>query len=148
MTSKYAKNTKVSIDRSQVEIQNLFKKYGATKFAIDWENNYVLFELHNRSGRIHVNSPNINDPEIQKTPTGMNRSDHAIQVEYEKKKRQMWRVMLLFLKASFEAVENDVITIDQALFSYLILRNGNTMAEEFLPKLSQTNILNLPDHKF
>jgi len=148
MPTKYAKNTKVSIYQSQIDIQNLFRKYGAKKYAIDWENNNILFELHGHSGRIHVKSPNINDPEIQRTPSGLLRTENAIKVEYEKRERQKWRVMLLFLKASFEAVENDVLTIDQALFSYLLLPNQKTIAEQLLPNLSKTNILQLPDHKF
>lgn len=142
---KYAKTTKVSIEKSQIEIQNLFRKYGATRFAIDWRNNNILFELQGRSVRIHVKNPNINDKEIQLTPSGIQRTSSNIQTAFEQAKRQMWRVMLLFLKSTLEAIDMGVIELDQAMFPYFLLPNGKTVAEQLLPQLSNNvSILSLP----
>lgn len=142
---KYAKTTKVSIEKSQIEIQKLFRKYGATRFAIDWKNNNILFELQGRSVRIHVKNPNINDKEIQLTPSGIQRTSPNIQTAFEQAKRQMWRVMLLFLKSTLEAIDMGVIELDQAMLPYFLLPNGKTVSEQILPQLANNvSILSLP----
>jgi len=145
---KYAKTTKVSIENSQIEIQKLLRKYGATRYAIDWENNNILFELFGRSVRIHVKDPNINDKEIQLTPSGYQRNPTSIQTAFDQAKRQMWRVMLLFLKSTLEAIDMGVIELDQAMFPYFLLPNGKTVAEQLIPQLkSNVSILSLPQFK-
>ena len=142
---KYANKTKVSIENSQIEIQKLLRKYGATRYAIDWKNNNILFELLGRSVRIHVKDPNINDKEIQLTPSGYQRNSSNIQIAFNQAKRQMWRVMLLFLKSTLEAIDMGVIELDQAMFPYFLLPNGKTVAEQLLPQLSSNvSILSLP----
>ena len=41
---KFARDTKVTVEKSQLEIQRLLKKYGVSKYAIDWEANDILFQ--------------------------------------------------------------------------------------------------------
>ncbi len=80
---KYAKTTKVSIEKSQIEIQNLFRKYGAKKFAIEYDKNNLLFELYGRSIKLHIKDPDINEKEIQFTPSGIQRSSANIQMVFK-----------------------------------------------------------------
>ena len=145
---KYANKTTVNIEKSQIEIQKLLRKYGATKYAIDWENNNLLFELHGRPVKIHVKDPDINDKEIQFTPSGIQRTPSKIQDSFKQAKRQMWRVMLLFLKATLEAIDMGVIELDQAMLPFFLLPNGKTISEQILPQLSSDiSILSLPQFK-
>lgn len=145
---KYAKTTKVSIENSQIAIQKLLRKYGATRYAIDWDKNNILFELHGRPVRIHVKDPDINDKEIQFTPSGIQRSPANIQTAFKQAQKQMWRVMLLFLKATLEAIDSGVIELDQAMFPYFLLPNGRTISEQLLPQLANNvSILSLPQFK-
>ena len=120
---RYAKTTTVPISKSQIEIQNLFQKYGATKFAIEYKKNTLLFELHNRSIKLHIKDPDINDNEIQFTPSGIQRSASQIEKIFEQAQMQMWRVMVLYLKATLEAIDSGVIDLDQAMFPFFLLAN-------------------------
>ena len=145
---KYAKTTRVSIEKSQIEIQNLFRKYGAKKFAIEYDKNNLLFELHGRSIKLHIKDPDINEKEIQFTPTGIKRSPSNIQMVFKQAQKQLWRVMVLYLKATLEAIDSGVIELDQAMFPYFLLPNGKTISEQILPQLANNvSILSLPQFK-
>jgi hypothetical protein len=88
------------------------------------------------------------DKEIQLTPSGMQRTSANIQIAFDQAKRQMWRVMLLFLKATLEAIEMEIITLDEAMLSFYLLPNGKTVGDQILPQLSSNvSILSLPQSK-
>lgn len=136
MTNRYAEGTEVSLEQSQREIETLLRRYGASKFAINYETEEIIFEIHGVAGKVSIRKPNINDRDIQKTKTGLQRNRQDIERAYEQKKRQRWRVMLLLLKAALEAVECGVMSVEEALLPHLILRNGQKISEAYLASVS------------
>ena len=51
--------------------------------------------------------------------------------------RQMWRVLLLLIKASMEAVELGLGAPEQILLPYIQLPTGRTVGEEVMPGLQK-----------
>lgn len=135
---KYAANTTVSIDESQQEIQQLLRKYGAGAFAIDWNNNAIMFELNKHTVRLQVKYPNKED--FRKTEKGILRKPEAINEQYERAKMQSWRVLVLMVKANLEAIESGILTADQVFLPYYVLANGKSVAEQILPQLHNNEL--------
>jgi hypothetical protein len=137
----YAKNTIVSIDQSQMEIQKLLQRYGATQFAIDWEKAQILFKLQTRSVRIQVQYPLKSAFEY--TPTHIKRQPDQLKKAFDQACRQRWRALVLVLKAKLEAIESEITTLDHEFLSFFVLKNGQTVAENIIPQLQQPGILPL-----
>jgi hypothetical protein len=140
---KYAKNTTVTIESSQNEIQNLIKKYGATKFAIDWDSNAIIFEFHNRTIKLQIKYPNRE--EFEYASNKKKRSESVIENKYQMAKRQAWRILVLYLKANLEAIDSGILTMDQVFMPYFLMKTGQTLSEYVLPQLPFNSLRLLPN---
>jgi hypothetical protein len=135
----YANKTTVSIENSQMEAQKLLQKYGAAKFAIDWQKNQILFELKGRSARIQIRLPE--KKAFEYTPKHLKRQLAQVDAVYDQACRQRWRALVLVLKAKLEAIESGITTLDNEFMPYFILQNGMTLADYVIPQLSQPDLL-------
>jgi len=138
--AKYAQKTTVDVGRSLQEIQDLLRRYGATQFLIDYEQNRIGFSLLSRKVIFTMPAVNI-DHTIQKTPTGKNRNADAQQTALAQKERQQWRALLLIIKAKLEAIDSGITTLDQEFMAFYLLKNGQTLAQTILPQLQQPDII-------
>jgi hypothetical protein len=106
----YAKRTEVPIDQTRVEIERLVKKFGAKGFASAWQDgargtggqSRVEFLCHGRHIRLTVDVP-----------------------ESEQKARGKWRVLLLMVKAKLVAVDEKVVTFEEAFFADIVMPETN-----------------------
>lgn len=122
----YAKYTKVPVEKSQWDIVNILKKYGAKGFMMDFENYRLGFQIRNRNVLLHVNPPN--------------RSEFSTENQYNQAIRAQWRAYLLIIKAKFVAIESKITTFDNEFMASFILKNGRTLSEHILPQLDQPDI--------
>jgi len=129
----FAKNTKVSVLKTQAEIQALLLTKGATQFALDWEKQKILFNLKGKIVRFGVPKPNRKDFEL--TPTGRERTEISIDEFYFQAMKQRWRQLLLVIKAKIEAIEVGITTMEEEFLSYFVTHTGQTIGEKLIPQL-------------
>jgi hypothetical protein len=134
MSGKFARNTRVSVDRSQAELQNILRRYGATQIAFDWgsaqdgsEGVLIGFAMNKRLIKMKIRFPSKNDVAI--SPAGRKRKPEALEREYVKAILQMWRALVLVVKAKLEAIAIGLTTIDDEFLGFIVLPSGQTIGE-------------------
>ena len=136
--SRYAANTETSVTASRAEIEKTITRYGGDDFTSGQSvancQAFVQFLYRERRIEFRIPLPNIADNRFQETPTGYARNEKTIRDEWEKACRQQWRVLLLFIKAGLEAVENGM-PVEKAFLAWLTLPDGGTIGERVMPRL-------------
>ena len=135
--SKYAKDTKVPVDRSMSEIRRTLARYEAAAFALIEKSNQagVAFEMCNRRVRFVIPMPDMQD--YRRNTAGVAMGDVKSQQAYDKEVRRRWRALLLVIKAKLEAVESGVESFEEAFMAQLVLPDGQTMTEWAKPQIEQ-----------
>lgn len=136
--STYANQTTVTVDKSKQEIEQALRRYGADRFAYAWDRDTnmaaVEFRLNGRTVRLPIRLPQLGDPKLMKTSSGTRRrvsKDAAL----EQALRQKWRALLLYVKATLEAIENDLVDVDEAFLYAVVLPNNQTVAQFYSPQI-------------
>lgn len=108
--ARYAEKTTVSIAKSKGEIITLFEKRGASEYFTGKSNgrDFVCCIYEGLPIKIDLPSHDVTD---------------------EQDCRRVWRVMLIWLKGQFEAIDGDILTARGAFLPYLQLTDGRTVAE-------------------
>jgi hypothetical protein len=135
--TRYASETEVSPDRSQAEIQRTLARYGATAYMIGWQGDRaaVGFDLRDRRYRIVLPLPPRQA--FEHTPVrGTRRSTSAAQTAWDQATRQRWRALALWIKATLEAAESGIVTIETALLPFVVLPDGSTVGERIGPQVA------------
>lgn len=141
MASRYAQGTQVPVDRSQLELRGVLKRYGSDDILFGESAAqmmaFVQFRYAGLPVRLRIPLPDPADRRFWETPTGRRkRSSEAARAEWEMSCRQQWRVLLLFLKAQLEAVENGLDTPERIFMPYLVLPGGRgTVGDHLGPQL-------------
>jgi len=132
---KYANNTTVSPEKSQNDIRDTLRRYGAKKFGVMEEDDkaHVMFEYSNLMIQISITLPKRE--EFDKTETGRERKNSLANEAYNQAIRQHWRSLLLAIKAKLEAVECHISTIEQEFMAFVIMPDGRNLGEHIIPKL-------------
>ena len=138
--SRYARNTTVATDRSIGELKKIVQNYGGGDFAyverVDMA--IVAFKMNKRTLQYKIDLPPRDDRKYTHTESrGSERHSSDARKLWEKDCRQKWRVLVLLVKATFEAIENDLMSFDQAFMSSIVLKNGQTLGDRFLPELDK-----------
>ena len=137
MSGKYASNTTVSVEKSQMEVQKILRKYGADKFGTmeDSKNNeaHLMFEYNSLMIQITVPLPEIND--FKKTESGRLRKQNQIIEAHNQAIKQRWRALVLAVKAKLEAVEIGISTIEKEFMAFVIMPDGKQLGEHLIPEL-------------
>lgn len=142
----YAKNTSVSIERSQEEIKKTLRRYGCERFGVMEERNlaYVAFTINNLNIQIKIELPNQGNEEFQFTPTGKERAENSAFQAWDQAVRSRWRSLLLAIKAKLEAVECGISSIETEFLPFIVLGNGMTVGQQILPVLQSQAAENRP----
>lgn len=128
--SAYAKDTEVSVERSQAEIQGIVRRYGATGFLAGWEGDraMVQFTAADRRVRFVLTMPARDERRFTHSSRGARTADVARR-EWEQACRQIWRAMALVIKAKLEAVQAGIVTFEQEFLAQIVLPDGATVYE-------------------
>lgn len=127
----FAKGTKVSIEKSQAEIQGMVTKYGATSFVSGYSGGVavILFEAHARRVKFILPIPQIDDVKRWKKK---HLKEEALRAEH----RRLWRAFALVIKAKLEAVESKVSTFESEFLAQIVdPSSGRTIGEVAIPAL-------------
>lgn len=135
----YAEDTQVSPERSQSQISETLRKYGAQGFMYGWEGQaaMVAFKAHDRHIKFVLPLPDMNDPEFWQTPTGRERTQKQAEAAYEQRLRQRWRALLLAIKAKLEAVETGITTFEEEFMAHIVMPDGLTVSDHLTPKIEE-----------
>ncbi len=123
--TRYAERTSVSPDRSEAEIRALAKRYNVAGFVTGWmgQTHRVEFELSGRRLRFTLTIP----PQDTRTT----------KVAYDQDVRRRWRLLVLKIKATFEAVLEDGESVEEAALGHIVLPNNQTLAEWSGPQIDE-----------
>jgi hypothetical protein len=135
----YAQNTNVSVERSQIQIKETLRRYGADRFGVmeDDSSAVVMFQVQGITVRIDVPLRSTDDPAFWLTETGRDRSDASARKAYEQDVRSRWRKLLLAVKAKLEAVESGISTIEKEFLPFMVMPDGQTVADHILPRIDE-----------
>lgn len=139
-TSRYAARTDVSSDRSRSEIEHTLRRYGAQGFAYGWLGATAIigFQMKNRQIKFLLPMPDVNSKEFQLTPQRRTqRNQNQIEEAYEQAVRQRWRALSLAIKAKLEAVESGIASFETEFMAQIVLPNGQTMGDVYIPQIDQ-----------
>lgn len=133
--SRYAAGTEVSSERTRMELERLLIAHGATGFAYGWEagQHRVMFRIADRMIRLAIAEPTRADH--ARTPTGRSRTAAQTTEQVAAETRRRWRSLLLVTKARFVAVEDGVMTLEDAFMADVVLPDGQTVGEWLHPQL-------------
>lgn len=142
--SGFAAKTSVSVGKSRGEIEEMLLKAGAIGFASGWDadsgRHVIQFKVPSldsvRVIRLEVPLPDLDDPEVTKTPTGKLRPKQQRDAAWDQLCRQRWRQMKLILQAKLEAISVGITTIEREFLADLVMPTGQTLSQVILPQLN------------
>jgi hypothetical protein len=134
----YAEGTQVSAERSQAQISETLRKYGATGFMYGWEGDKAVigFVAHGKHIRFILPLP-TGAHEFTRTEAGRSRTTIQAKAAYEQEIRRRWRALLLAIKAKLEAVESAIATFEEEFLAHIVMPDGATVADHLLPQIEQ-----------
>lgn len=139
MKSRYARNTKVSADRSKGEIEKILSKYGAQGFGYMWKDQTAIVIFQMQGKRIRFNLPLPPQEDYSYTPgrRAKRKTDDMLR-NWDQGCREKWRSLSLIIKAKLEAVNSGVTIFEEEFLSHFVTQSGKTVAERLLPELEET----------
>lgn len=136
--TRYAEGTAVSPEKSQAEIQQLLKRYGASGFAFGWEAGRALvgFTVQGRAVRFLLDLPT--DPGgFARTARGQHRTQPQRIAALDAEVRRLWRSLALAIKAKLEVVSSGIATFEEEFLAHLVLPDGTTVGDRVVQELDE-----------
>jgi hypothetical protein len=135
--SQYAKSTTVSPEKTQSEIRETLRRYGAVRFGVmeEADRAHVMFEYESLMIQLTINLPSLHD--FEKTKNGHRMAQAASEAAYAQAVRQRWRALLLAIKAKLEAIECGISTIEKEFLAFVILPDGMSVGDHLVPELKK-----------
>jgi hypothetical protein len=129
----YARNTKVSVEKSRQDVERVLARYGGRMLAtfMPDEGVVLVFEVNVGKAKrmVRFTVPVPRREQVQ------GRGRIAAEERFERAVKQRWRVLILLLKAKFEAVGAGVKTFDEEFLADVVTHSGQTVGDMTLPKL-------------
>lgn len=142
--TKYAAETKVTVEASRAEIERILSRYGAHEFGYfqDAERATIMFAVQGRRVKFVLPMPKRDDPAFtvyKRSEYGVTQTRTAESARnlWEQACRQRWRALCLAVKAKLEAVESKIATFEEEFLAYIVLPNNETVGEFLRPQLDE-----------
>jgi len=119
--ARYAKNTKVPVERSRIEIEKVLKRYGIDNFFFGTSprGDGIGFNYNGHTIKFGIPLPKRDD--FKATQTG--------EQDYKRAIRQRYRVLVIALKAKLEMVEIGLTNFEDEFLAQTCLADGSTVSE-------------------
>lgn len=136
----FAAETKVPVEKTRAEIEQLVTRCGASAFSSSWSSGgaaMIEFVAHNRVVRFTLKLPAREDKRFTRSPGGRYQLSEPQQLAaWEQACRQKWRALLLVIKAKFEAVTASISIFDDEFLAQIVdPMTGKTIAEHIVPAI-------------
>jgi len=131
VSGRYAEGTTVSPERSQAEISESLRRYGASSYVSGYEDNraMIAFRANDRTIRFILDLPLPGDEEFRFTPTRQKRRPDGARGAYEAEVRRRWRALALAIKAKLEAVATGIASFEDEFLAYTVLPDNTTVGD-------------------
>lgn len=139
MSPRYAEGTTVPPERSQAEISEQLRRYGATSYVSGYEDNraMIAFKANDRTVRFILELPLPGGEEFRWTPTRQQRRPEAARSAYEAEIRRRWRALALAIKAKLEAVSTGIASFEDEFLAYTVLPDNTTVGDRARVELEE-----------
>jgi hypothetical protein len=139
VSGRYAEGTSVSPERSQAEIAENLRRYGASSYVSGYEDNraMIAFKAHDRTVRFILDLPLPGDDEFGWTPTRQRRKPDAARAAYDQEVRRRWRALALAIKAKLEAVATGIASFEDEFLAYTVLPDNTTVGQRVQAEIAE-----------
>jgi hypothetical protein len=151
MSGRYAERTEVSTEKTRMELERVLSRYGAERFAYASESTraMIMFEAHGRRIRFIIPLPSPAEERFthyrrSQYSSLIPRSENAAREAHEQASRQIWRALLLVVKAKLEAVAAGITTFEDEFLAHTVLPDGRTFGEWAKPQLDAIGTGGMP----
>ncbi|MCQ8781707.1 hypothetical protein [Mangrovibrevibacter kandeliae] len=136
----YAKETTVSVEKTEAEIKALLRRYGATAMMAGEQPGQAMiaFEMKDRRIVFRLPLPDRDAKEFRLDGRGAARTADRRLAAWEQACRSRWRALLLCIKAKLESVESGIESFEQAFMPHIMLPDGSTVSEQVLPRIAES----------
>lgn len=119
---KFAVDTKVPVNQTRNDIEDVLKKFGATSFVFASQEKAatVVFECNSRRIRFDLPLPK----EVSEAKTA-------------RLHREKWRALFLSIKAKLVSVDSEIETFEEAFLAHVVLADGSTVGQQTRPSIEQ-----------
>lgn len=129
----YAKNTDVTVDKTEGEIKTMLRKAGAasTSFSEGPGMAMVMFDMEDRRISFKMPLPQVEDFRMmQAGARGMvERTDRQAEKVWDQACRTRWRQLKLCILAKLESVQAGIETFEDAFLAHVMMPDGKTVGE-------------------
>jgi hypothetical protein len=151
MSGRYAEHTEVSTEKTRMDLERVLMRYGAERFAYASEPTraLVMFEANGRRIRFVIPTPRADDERFthyrrSKWGPRIPRADNVARQLHEQAGRQVWRALLLVVKAKLEAVAAGITTFEDEFLAHTVLPDGRTFGEWAGPQIDEIGKRGMP----
>lgn len=128
----YAKDTSVSVEKTEGDIKSVLRRYNATAMAT-FEgplHAVIAFEMEGRRITMRLPLPDKESDEFRLTPSGKYARNKTDQMKaWEQACRSRWRGLYLCIRAKLESVDAQIETFEQAFLAHVTMPDGMTIHE-------------------
>ncbi len=139
MTEKrsYAEGTSVSVEKSQGEISQILRRFGAEEFGHKESRGkgYFMFVIGGIAYQMEVPLPPLAD--FTTSPAGRSRTDLQAQTDQAAEIRRRWRSLLLNIKAKIVAIDDGISTVEKEFLAFVMLPSGMSIGDAMIPTLQK-----------
>ena len=135
----YAEGTTVTVARSQAEIGEVIRKYGATGYTSGWQGDQAMVEFiaDARRVRIIVDVP-TDWRDFELTDKKVRRKQAAAEAAMDAEERRLWRALHIVIKAKLEVVQSGITTLESEFMAHIVMPDGRTVAEHVTPVIRES----------
>lgn len=132
----YAKGTRVSPESSRAELEKVLARYGADAFSygVEADRAIVAFRAQGKHVKFELTYPHVSEFRYTRTT---NRTPPQQRAAREQRVRELWRSLVLVVKARLESVESGIESFEAAFLPYIQLPDGKTAGEFLLPQIER-----------
>lgn len=121
----YARGTDVSVTRSQEEIGKTFSRYRIETYGFNVRPGQAAVQFVLAGVPVDIAIPLPARPTaVRVTSPDTGRSVLAMP-RWEQEVKEVWRALVLLLKANLEAVERGLLSAEQAFLAYVAIGDGS-----------------------
>lgn len=141
-TARYAERTSTEPEASRLELDRLLRRYEADEIMIGHGRGRAAVEFVMRGKRVRME---LSVPALEtfryldggRNGYRQRRTDPATRNAQEAEERRLWRVLILRIKARLEAIASESEKFEEAFLPYLLLPNGQTVADAVIPRVEE-----------
>jgi hypothetical protein len=137
MTSRYAYQTEVPVERSKRTIELLLQEHGAEQYHTGWDATRDVIEFGWQGKQIRFILPRPTPADFQVSAAGRRREPRQAEDAMRQADRQRWRALYLVVRAKLEAVEAGISMFEEEFLAFIVVPGKNqTIGEILQPRIS------------